>query len=83
MVETSKNPKAIVEEKGLVQITDSSAIEPIIDEVLASPLGQENAAKFKDGNMRVMGWFVGQVMQKTQGKANPPMVNEILKKKLA
>ncbi|HAG53070.1 MAG TPA: Asp-tRNA(Asn)/Glu-tRNA(Gln) amidotransferase GatCAB subunit B [Alphaproteobacteria bacterium] len=82
MVATSKDPKVIVEEKGLVQITDTSAIEPIIDEVIASDLGQANAEKFRNGADRILGWFVGQVMQKTQGKANPAMVNEILKEKL-
>ena len=82
MVATSKDPKAIVEEKGLVQITDTSAIEPIIDEVIASDLGQANAEKFRNGADRILGWFVGQVMQKTQGKANPAMVNEILREKL-
>jgi len=82
MVATSKDPKAIVEEKGLVQITDTSAIEPIIDEVIASDLGQANAEKFRNGADRILGWFVGQVMQKTGGKANPAMVNEILREKL-
>ncbi|MCP4393493.1 MAG: Asp-tRNA(Asn)/Glu-tRNA(Gln) amidotransferase subunit GatB [Alphaproteobacteria bacterium] len=82
MITTSKNPKAIVEEKGLVQITDTSAIEPIIDEIIASDLGQANVEKYKSGNDRILGWFVGQVMQKTQGKANPGMVNKILKEKL-
>lgn len=82
MVETSKDPKVIVEEKGLVQITDTSAIEPIIDEIIASDMGQANAEKFRNGADRILGWFVGQVMQKTQGKANPAMVNEILREKL-
>jgi aspartyl-tRNA(Asn)/glutamyl-tRNA(Gln) amidotransferase subunit B len=82
MVATSKDPKVIVEEKGLVQITDTSAIEPIIDEVIASDLGQANAEKFRAGNDRILGWYVGQVMQKTGGKANPAMVNKILIEKL-
>ena len=81
MFETSKDPETIVSEKGLKQITDSSALEAVVAQVLA-----ENAdivAKYKGGNERVFGFFVGQVMKATQGKGNPAMVNELLKKALA
>ncbi len=81
MMETGKAPGAIVEEKGLKQITDVSAIEAAIDEIIAGNLGQ--VEQFKSGNEKVIGWFVGQVMKATQGKANPQMVNELLRKKLA
>jgi aspartyl-tRNA(Asn)/glutamyl-tRNA(Gln) amidotransferase subunit B len=81
MVETGKDAAAIVEEKGLRQVTDTGAIEAAVDKVIA-----ENAAKasdYRSGKQALFGWFVGQVMKATQGKANPAMVNEVLKKKLA
>ena len=81
MVETGKDAAAIVAEKGLTQVTDTGAIEGAIDKVMA-----ENAAKVADyrgGKQQLFGWFVGQVMKATQGKANPAMVNELLRKKLA
>jgi aspartyl-tRNA(Asn)/glutamyl-tRNA(Gln) amidotransferase subunit B len=81
MMETGDRPAKIVEEKGLKQITDTGAIESIIDEVIASGPGQ--VEQFKGGNEKIIGWFVGQVMQKTQGKANPQAVNQVLKKKLS
>jgi aspartyl-tRNA(Asn)/glutamyl-tRNA(Gln) amidotransferase subunit B len=80
MVETGKDAAAIVEEKGLKQVTDTGAIDAAIDKVIA-----DNAAKVSDyrsGKQALFGWFVGQVMKATQGKANPAMVNELLKKKL-
>jgi aspartyl-tRNA(Asn)/glutamyl-tRNA(Gln) amidotransferase subunit B len=81
MMETGDSPAKIVEDKGLKQITDTGAIEAIIDEVIAS--GPNQVEQFKSGNEKIIGWFVGQVMQKTQGKANPQAVNELLKKKLS
>ncbi|MFT7144106.1 MAG: aspartyl-tRNA(Asn)/glutamyl-tRNA(Gln) amidotransferase subunit B, partial [bacterium] len=81
MLETSRNPKDIVEEKDLVQITDTDAITAIINKVIeANP---DNVAKFKGGNDRLFGFFVGQVMKETGGKANPKIVNEILKNELS
>jgi aspartyl-tRNA(Asn)/glutamyl-tRNA(Gln) amidotransferase subunit B len=81
MMETADNPGKIVEERGLKQITDTGAIELIIDEVIAG--GPEQVEQFKGGNEKIIGWFVGQVMQKTHGKANPQAVNELLKRKLS
>ena len=80
MLETGKAPGAIVEEKGLKQITDSGAIEAIVDQVIADNPGQ--ADEVRGGNEKAIGWFVGQIMQKTQGKANPQAVNKLLKEKL-
>lgn len=80
MFETGQNPKTIVEQKGLVQITDTSEIEKIIDDVLAA--NADKVAEYKSGKDKLFGFFVGQTMQKTQGKANPALVNQILKKKL-
>jgi aspartyl-tRNA(Asn)/glutamyl-tRNA(Gln) amidotransferase subunit B len=72
---------AIIEEKGLKQITDTSAIERAIDEVMAKNPGQ--LADYRSGKDKLFGFFVGQVMKATQGKANPAQLNELLKKKLA
>ena len=81
MIETGKAPGAIVEEKGLKQITDQGPIEAAIDDIIAANPGQ--VEQFQGGNEKVIGWFVGQVMKATQGKANPQMVNDLLRKKLA
>jgi aspartyl-tRNA(Asn)/glutamyl-tRNA(Gln) amidotransferase subunit B len=81
MADTGGDPADIVNEKGLRQITDESAIEAAIDKVIAA--NPEQAAQFKAGQNKVVGWFVGQVMKATQGKANPQQVNDLLRKKLA
>ena len=79
MIATGKSPDEVVEEKGLKQISDTGAIEQIIAEIIeANP---DQVAKAKE-NPKLIGWFVGQVMQKTKGQANPQMVNEVLRKKL-
>jgi len=71
----------IIDAKGLKQITDTGAIEPIVDEVIANC--SEQVQQYKDGNEKVIGFLVGQVMQKSKGKANPQMVNQLLKEKLS
>ena len=73
-------PLQIVEEKGLKQVTDTSAIESVIDSVLSS--NADNVTAYKAGKTNLFGWFVGQVMKQSKGAANPQIVNEILKKKL-
>ena len=80
MFATGRDAGSIVEEKGLRQVTDTDAIEAAVDKVIAD--APEQAAQFRAGNEKVMGWFVGQIMKATQGKANPKAVNEILRKKL-
>ena len=80
MVETGGNPEDIVEEKGLKQVTDTSAIEKIVDEIIAN--NPDNVASYKAGKNNLLGWFVGQVMKQSQGKANPGVVNKLLKDKL-
>ena len=80
MFSTSNSPKMIVKEKGLEQITDDSAIEVFVDQVI-----NENKDKVKEylsGKDKLFGFFVGQVMKISQGKANPGLVNKILKSKL-
>jgi len=71
----------IIDAKGLQQITDTSVIEGIVDAVIAANPGQ--AAEFRDGKDKLLGFFVGQVMKETGGKANPGQVNEVLRKKLS
>jgi aspartyl-tRNA(Asn)/glutamyl-tRNA(Gln) amidotransferase subunit B len=76
MFETGRTPKAIVEKKGLIQVTDTAQIRAVIDEVLkASP---DKIMDYKNGKTKLLGFFVGEIMKKTQGKANPKIVNEIL-----
>ena len=71
---------AIIESKGLKQITDTGAIEALVDEVLAN--NPQQVEQFKAGKEKMLGYFVGQIMKATQGKANPAQVNELLRKKL-
>jgi aspartyl-tRNA(Asn)/glutamyl-tRNA(Gln) amidotransferase subunit B len=79
MVETGEAPGKIVEERGLKQVTDTGAIEKAVDEVIAANPKQVEQVKAKP---QTLGWFVGQVMKATSGKANPAAVNAILRKKL-
>ncbi len=80
MVKSGENPTQIVEAKGLVQISDPAVISPIIDEVMAK--NPENVEKFRGGNTKLLGFFVGQVLKATGGKANPQVVNELVNEKL-
>jgi len=80
MFETGKAPAAIVEEKGLKQVTDTGAIDASIDEILAK--NADKVAEYRSGKDKLFGFFVGQVMKATGGKANPAMLNERLKAKL-
>jgi len=77
---SGKEPGVIVEEKGLVQVSDSTAIEAIIDEIMAREAGQ--VAEYRSGKDKLFGFFVGQVMKASKGKANPSVVNELLMEKL-
>jgi len=81
MVKTGGDPDQIVEEKGLVQVTDEGAILTEIDRVLAA--NAEKVAEYRAGKEKLLGFFVGQIMKATQGKANPRKVNELLKERLA
>jgi len=81
MYRTGKTPQVIIEEKGLVQISDAGALIPLIEKVMAdnpSQLGQ-----YRGGKDKLFGFFVGQVMKATQGKANPQLINDLLRKMLA
>ena len=81
MFETGKDADTIVEEKGLKQVTDTGAIETLVDEVIAE--NPDMVEQYKSGKDKLFGFFVGQVMKKSQGKANPAMVNDLLKSKLS
>ena len=76
MFESGKDPKAIVEEKGLVQISDLSELEGIIREIVSQHPGP--VEDFRSGKMQAKGFLVGQSMKATKGKANPKVVNQIL-----
>jgi aspartyl-tRNA(Asn)/glutamyl-tRNA(Gln) amidotransferase subunit B len=81
MIETGEDAARIVETKGLKQVSDSGALEKIIDEVIAK--NPQMLADYKSGKEKLFGFFVGQVMKESKGQANPTMVNELLKKKLS
>ena len=80
MGESGHDPADIVAAKGLKQITDTGAIEAAVDQVIAANAGK--AAEVRAGKTALLGWFTGQVMKATQGKANPAQVNALLKQKL-
>ena len=80
MFETGKDAKVIVEERGLKQVSDESAIISMIDEVLAANL--DKVDEYRGGKEKLFGFFVGQVMKASKGQANPGMVNQLLKQKL-
>ena len=80
MWETGKSAAAIVEERGLKQISDTGALEGLVDELLAREA--DKAAEYRGGRTKLLGFFVGQVMKATGGKANPKVVNELLRTKL-
>jgi len=80
MAESGKDPDVIVEEEGLRQITDSGTIETTVDEVIAA--NPKEAEGYRNGKTKLIGFFVGQVMQATGGKANPQAVQQMLKEKL-
>ena len=78
MAKSGKTPEEVVEEKGLVQVTDASAIAKVVSVVLAR--SQTEVEAYKGGKTKLLGYFVGQVMKETRGKANPKIVNDLLKK---
>lgn len=81
MFDSGGSPKKIVEEHGLVQVSDSAELERMIDEVIAG--NSDKVIEYRSGKDKLFGFFVGQVMKVSQGKANPGIVNDLLKKKLS
>jgi len=78
---TGKEPETIVKEKGMVQISDTGALEEIVMKVLAA--NPQSVADYQAGKEKAIGFLVGQVMKETKGQANPGIVNQLLKKKLS
>lgn len=81
MYRSGRSPATIVEDKGLEQISDTGEIERIVDEIISANPGP--AEQYRSGKTGTIGWFVGQVMKATEGRANPKSVNELLRKRLA
>ena len=81
MAETGDDPEKIVDERGMRQVSDAGALQPIVDEVLANCPDQ--AQQYRDGNQKVIGYLVGQCMKASRGKGNPKLFNELLRKALA
>jgi aspartyl-tRNA(Asn)/glutamyl-tRNA(Gln) amidotransferase subunit B len=80
MAQTGKPAKQIVEEKGLVQISDTDAIDEVVAKIISN--NPKEVESYQNGKTKLLGFFVGQVMKETRGKANPKLVNEILRTKL-
>ena len=80
MMNGDKDPQKIVEEKGLKQQSDPKALETLIDKIIND--NRDKAIEYKQGKEKLFGFFVGQAMKASNGKANPQLINEILKKKL-
>ena len=80
MCETGKESSAIIEDKGLSQISDKGELEKLVENVLSS--NPENVEKYKNGKDKLFGFFVGEAMKLSKGKANPKLLNELLKNKL-
>ena len=80
MFESGQDADTVIAEKGLKQVTDVGAIEAVVDQVIAD--NPDKTAEFRGGKDKLMGWFVGQVMKASKGKANPQMANQVLAKKL-
>jgi aspartyl-tRNA(Asn)/glutamyl-tRNA(Gln) amidotransferase subunit B len=80
MVATGRGARELVEEQGLLQVTDEQAIVAVIDEVIAAH--PDELKRYRGGKTKLFGFFVGQVMKRSQGKASPSLVNKILKERL-
>ena len=78
--QSGKTPRQVVEEEGLLQISDHGELEAVVDKVIAE--NPDSVEKYRAGNIKVIGFLVGQVMKETKGKANPQLVNELLVKKI-
>jgi len=81
MYQTGKEPEAIVKEKGLTQVADEGELDSVIEKIMAA--NPDLVENYRQGKEKLFGFFVGEVMKETKGKANPKLVNELLKKKLS
>ncbi|MBO4352522.1 MAG: Asp-tRNA(Asn)/Glu-tRNA(Gln) amidotransferase GatCAB subunit B, partial [Eggerthellaceae bacterium] len=80
VIDEDKDPSAIVEERGMKQVSDTGAIEAVIDAVIAAH--PDEVARYRDGNTKLIGFFVGQCMKQMKGQGNPKMINQLLAQKL-
>ena len=83
MLKADKSPKVLVKELGLEQVSDEGAIAAIIDTVLSDPACAKAVEDLKNGEDKVIGFLVGQVMKKSQGKANPGLASKMIKERLS
>ena len=81
MVRTPEDPAAIIKRLGLVQVSDETSLTAIIDGILS--VNPKQVAEYRSGKTKVLGFLVGQVMKETKGQANPQVLNDLLKKRLA
>ena len=81
MFRTSKSPDVIVDQGGLAQVSDSKEIEKIIDSIINN--NKEKVIEYKKGKIKLLGYFIGETMKLSKGKANPKIINKILSKKLS
>ena len=81
MLATGADPQAVVEDKGLAQISDTDALEALVDQIIAD--NPDEVQTYLAGKEGLLGWFVGQVMRETRGKANAQKVNKLFKEKLS
>jgi Asp-tRNA(Asn)/Glu-tRNA(Gln) amidotransferase B subunit len=81
MVDSGRDPAAIVAEQGLAQISDETALIPLVEQIIAD--NPDALANYLGGKTSLLGWFVGQVMRATQGQANPALVNRLVAERLA
>ena len=81
IMDEDKDPSVIVEERGMKQVSDTGAIEAVVDAIIAA--NPDEVARYKEGNTKVIGFFVGQCMKASRGQGNPKIINQLLAKKLA
>lgn len=81
IMDEDKDPSVIIEERGMKQVSDTGAIEAVVDAIIAA--NPDEVARYKEGNTKVIGFFVGQCMKEMRGQGNPKIINQLLAKKLA
>ena len=81
IMDEDKDPSVIVKERGMKQVSDTGAIEAVVDAIIAA--NPDEVARYKEGNTKVIGFFVGQCMKEMRGQGNPKIINQLLAKKLA
>ena len=80
MLKEDKEPEALAKEMNLIQVSDSGFLEPIVEQIIED--NPDEVARYKDGKKQLIGFFIGQAMKASQGKANPKLVKDLITKKL-